>query len=326
MAFESEGGDGGGAADLLGGAAGGDDGGAGGGADGGQGGGSGGGEGGGEGFQAPDWFEKLSAETGEGETASNRDWAQAAGVKDLDGLVKLARDNQRAARDKAGVKVPGEGAKPEEITAFRTAIGVPEKADGYKLPQIENGKFDPSRAEGPDNLKHVPLDEAVIGRLRESAHAHGAPAAAFEGMVKDFVMLQLEEQAAATKAGDEEAAAKLKEWGGAKAENLANVDSAARALGLSRADMSGLRSALGAGRALDLLAKLGGGMSEDTLISGGRGRFGVSGAEAKAELDRMKADPELAKKILVAGTPERIRYDRLNAAAAEWQAAQDQAA
>lgn len=321
---ENEGGEGGGAADLVGGA-GADDGDAAAAAAAAAGGADKGGEGG-NAFEAPDWFEKLSAETGEGETASNRDWAQAAGVKDLDGLVKLARDNQRVARDKAGVKVPGEGAKPEEIAAFRTAIGVPEKADGYKVPQIENGKFDASRAEGPDNPKHVPLDDAMIGRLRESAHAHGAPAAAFEGLVKDFVMLQLEEQEAATKAGDAEAAAKLKEWGGAKAENLANVDSAARALGLSRADMSGLRSALGAGRALDLLSKLGGGMSEDTLITGGKGRFGVSGAEAKTELDRMKADPETAKKILIVGTPERIRYDRLNQAAAEWQAAQDQAA
>jgi hypothetical protein len=86
--------------------------------------------------------------------------------------------------------------------------------------------------------------------------------------------------------------------------------------------MQGLRAGLGADRALGLLAKLGAGMAEDVLITGGGNRFGVSGAEAKTELDRLKADTEFQKKN-VPGSPERQRWDRLNKQAAEYAASQE---
>jgi hypothetical protein len=84
--------------------------------------------------------------------------------------------------------------------------------------------------------------------------------------------------------------------------------------------MAGLRSGLGADRALGLLARLGAGMAEDVLITGGSNRFGVSGAEAQAELDRLKGDAEFVAKAMKAGTPERTRWERLNRQAAEYQA------
>lgn len=85
-------------------------------------------------------------------------------------------------------------------------------------------------------------------------------------------------------------------------------------------DMTGLRAGLGADRALGLLAKLGAGMAEDVLITGGSNRFGVSGAEAQAEIDRLKSDDDFQKKN-IPGSPERTRWDRLNKQAAEYQAA-----
>lgn len=287
----------------------------------------GGDKGGGEGGAAPDWFEKLSAAAGEGDATSNRDWAAAKGLKDLDGLVKIARDTEKAFREGGKIKVPGEGAKPEEIAAYKAAIGVPEKVEDYEIKPIANGSFDPTRAEGPDNPKNLPLNEPLIGALRESALKHGAPKAAFEGLVSDFVKLQLDEAAAEKKAQDDQVAEKLKEWGGKKAENSAHIDAAARALGLSRQDLNWFRGMPGgAGRALDLMVKLGSGMAEDTLITGGKGRFGVSGAEAQAEIDRLKTDAEFQKKVRVVGSPERARWDRLNAAQAEWKSRDDQQA
>lgn len=305
MALEGD--DTGGAADLLGGAGGGEP-------AGGEGGGAPAGDGGaaaeagkeGGGFVAPDWFEKVSAQAGEGETASNRDWLQAKGVKDLDGLTKIARDTEKALRENGRVKVPGDGAKPEEVAAFRAAIGVPDKVDGYEV-------------KGPEG---VPLNEPLIKSLTESALKHGAPKGAFEGLVGDFIQAQLDEAKQLEDRQMSEMKDKLAEWGGKKDANLAHIDAAARALGFNRDDMTWFRSMPGgAGRALDLLAKLGSGMAEDTLITGGKGRFGVTGAEAKTALEAMKADPEISRKILVKGSPERIRYDRLNAAVSEFEAA-----
>ena len=316
MAFEGgadTGVDVGGVDELLGGASGGGaatgDGGAAAGADGGAGGDAGAGavegEGGGAGT-TPDWFERVSATAGEGETSSNRDWLAAKGVKDIDGLVKSYRVAEKSLRDGGRVKVPGEGAKPEEIAAWNKAIGVPEAVEGYEV-------------KGPEG---VPLNEPLIGALRESALKHGAPKGAFEGLVSDFIKLQMDEAAAETKRQDDLAQAWLKDQGAKADEQRAHVNTAARSLGLTKTDMAGLRSGLGADRALGLLAKLGAGMAEDVLMTCGSNRFGVTGAEAQAEIDRLKTDADFQSKNKP-GTPERTRWDRLNRQAAEYKAAQD---
>lgn len=315
MAIEGESGadggvSGGGAADLIGGAGGGGAAGAANGDDAAGGSGAAAGDAPEAGGAAPDWFEKVSAETKDGETSSNRDWLAAKGVKDLDGLTKIARDTERALRENGRIKVPGEDAKPEELAAFKAAIGVPEKVDGYEVKAPEG----------------VPLNEPLINSLRESALKHGAPKAAFEGLVSDFIKLQMDEAAAESAKQDNLAREWLKQQGAKANEQMSHIDAAARALSLTQADLMYFRSMPGgAGRALDIFSKLGSGMAEDTMLTGGKGRFGVTGAEAQAELDRMKSDPEIQKKVMVAGSPERARWDRLNAAAAAGKAkAQEQ--
>lgn len=315
MAFE-EGGNadgganGGGASDLLGGATGA----AGGGADGGQGGGAndggaGDGQGGAGGAgEAPDWFGNVSDKPGEGETTSNRDYLAAKGVKDLDGLVKMTRDTEKALRENGRVKVPGEGAKPEEVAAFHAAIGVPDSVEGYQV-------------EAPEGVK---LDDSVIGALRESALKNGTPAGAFKGLVSDFVKIQIEQADAAKQEQDAQAAAWMKEQGGKTDEQIAHINSAARSLGLTKEDMSWFRGMPGGtGRALGLLAKLGSGMAEDVLTTGGSNRFGITGSEAQAEIDRLKGDDDFQAKNKP-GSPERARWDRLNRQAAEYKAAKDE--
>ncbi|MBN8848159.1 MULTISPECIES: hypothetical protein [unclassified Sphingomonas] len=315
MAFEGDGAgageDLGGAAELMGGAGGaptgGGDGGQGGGAAGGDGG-DGGAGGGGSGVeQMPDWFGQVSDKAGDGDTASNRDWLASLGVKDLDGLVKVARDNQRALRESGRVKLPGEDAKPEEIAAYRAAIGVPEKPDGYEIAAPEG----------------VQLNEPLINALRDAAVKHGTPKGAFEGLVGEFIKLQMDEAAAETARQDGLAADWMKAQGGKADEQLAHVNTAARSLGLTKADMTGMRNGMGADRALGLLAKLGAGMAEDVMLTGGSNRFGITGAEAQAEIDKLKMDAEFIGKVKIAGSPERARWERLNKQAAEYQAAKE---
>lgn len=56
-------------------------------------------------------------------------------IKDIASLAKGYLDNKRAASKKLEgmIKVPGEGARPDEIAAFRKATGVPDTADKYEL-------------------------------------------------------------------------------------------------------------------------------------------------------------------------------------------------
>lgn len=253
------------------------------------------------GMADPDWYSQVSGDVGEGEKASLRDWLKAAGVKDINGLAKVARDNQAALRASGMVKVPGEGAKAEELAAFHKAIGVPDDAKGYTIGEIKDGQ---------GNV--VELDSALLDRLALRAHAIGVPKSAYEGLVSEYVQSEIE--AASLRSAEEhaEATAKLKEWGGQANAKIAAIDSAARQLGLNADELLGARRVWGAGRAMEIFAKLGEGLAEDTLIAGGRpARFGISAAQAQEQIDQMRADPATLSKMSVKGTPERARYDRL---------------
>jgi hypothetical protein len=43
-------------------------------------------------------------------------------------------------RESTAIRIPGEGAKPEEVAAYRKQIGVPETPEGYKFPDLAAGE------------------------------------------------------------------------------------------------------------------------------------------------------------------------------------------
>ncbi|WP_408590086.1 hypothetical protein [Novosphingobium sp.] len=306
MAFEDGGaggegaGVGGSAADLLGG-------GAGGGAGGGNGEGAGGsGEGGGEGGGAsggaadPDWYANISSDA-DGEGASLRDWLKASEIKDLNGLAKIARDNQKALRESGRVKIPGEGASAEEVAAYHKAIGVPDNPQGYEI-----------KAPVGEDDKPVPLNQALADRIAAAGHKLGAPKGVVEGLANEI--MQFEMDALHKADGEQRAAAQA--WVAKQGQDadakIAAIDRAAAALSISRDEMIALRSAWGAEKALTVMARLGENMAEGGLIdAGGKQRFTMSATEAKAELTRLRGDAAWVDKARVPGTPENQRYERL---------------
>jgi hypothetical protein len=290
-----------------------------GGAGGGEGG-SGGGDGGqgGQGGAAdPEWYGQLSSELGEGENASLRDWVKSIGAPDVNALAKIARDNQRAVRESGRIKVPGEGASAEELSTFRKAIGVPDDAKGYEVPVPKGADGQPLK--GPDG-QPVQLNAPLLDRLAGVAHQAGVPKAAYDALVQDFVQAQLEELGQADAKAQQEAQAKVAEWGREAPARQQDVNRGLAALGLSRDEALAVRSALGAGRAMDIFQKLGSGLSEDVMMSGSGGgqRFGMAPSEAQAYLDSVKKDTTLGAKVMVPGSPEAARYNRaLDVVAAE---------
>ena len=293
----------GGAAALLGGDGGGDQGGGGGSGAEDHGGGDqqqgSGDQGGGDGGADPDWYGSLSAEAGEGETASHRDYVKSKGFKDLDGLVKAYRSAEKGLHESGRIKVPGEGASAEDVAAFNKAIGVPDTAEGYQitLPETNGG---------------LELDNDMIGKLAGIAHQAGLPKAGFEAVVNAYVAHQVEEHIAEVKQQDDLTQSTLAEWGESRTAKMADCQAAMRALGIDREEMVRWQSAVGSDKVLKRLAQIGGGIAEDTLITGGSGRFGISAAEAQAEINKMKGDPEIQNRIMQPNSPERQRWDRLN--------------
>lgn len=249
----------------------------------------------------PAFYADISADLGDGETASNRDWIKAKGFKDLDAVTKALRSAEKTIHDKGTLKLPGEGASAEERAAFNKAIGVPETIEGYAIKAPLDGEGNP-----------VQLDKGLLDRLAATAHKAGMPADGFKALVGDVIAQQLEQLAGDNAAGQAEA----REWataqGDKQAVKLAAVDRGADALGLEDGEVFKLRQSLGSKRTMDLLARLGEGVGEDVLGSGGGSRTSfVGGDQAQAEIQRMMGDPKQAAAIFVKGSPENVRYNRL---------------
>ncbi|HEV2747618.1 MAG TPA: hypothetical protein VGW34_10010 [Allosphingosinicella sp.] len=268
---------------------------------------AGGGDGGGAG---PDFLDKLSADPRDGGKPSNRDWVVAKGWKSLDDVIASAYEAERAISDGGRIKVPGEGAKPEEVDAFHKAIGRPDSAGKYEFAL-------------PDGISQDHLDMDLVTPLREIAFKAGTPAGAFKAMAEGLVAHQLDQMKAAASAEDADYAAKMKEWGDQADAKMADVNGALRGLGLKPADFAAIQRGFqiqfgkpGSGKALDLFQKIGAGMAEDAVHGGGKGRFGITGAEAQAEIDKLIVDTEFQNKLIAKDPAAVARWDRLNGAVA----------
>ncbi len=248
----------------------------------------------------PDWYGTLSAEK-QGDAISDLDWLKETKAADVNALVKIARDNQRAVRDGGRIKVPGADAPAEDVAAWHKAIGVPEDTSGYAIEA-------PTGADG----KPVALDTALIERLAGSALKSGMPAAAFKAVIGEVIAQQVE--AAAGLDTEQQAAgnAWVKAQGTAGTEKLAAVDRAFDVLGITGAEAVGLRNQLGAAKLLDIFSRIGGSIREDTLSGDGRKSFGLSGTEAKAQMASLRSDATWREKAMIPGTPQNIQYHRLN--------------
>lgn len=266
--------------------------------------GAGGGDAGGA---APDWYGALSAETVEGETASNLDYVKAKGFKDIDGLVKAYRHAEKGLHESGRIKVPGEGATDQEIAEYRQAIGVPAEPSGYQVPEFKDAAGNP-----------IPINTELTERIFANAHKIGLPKAAAEQLVADEIRTQLEEHDAAVKQIQADAQKHVAGWGAEKEQALAQVNAALKELGFSREDVAHMRAMPGGvGKFLDAMRKVGSNFTEDTLVKGDRKPFGMTPQQAQTEIDAMKADPEVQKKVMVPGSAERQKWDRLNAVLAE---------
>jgi hypothetical protein len=268
-------------------------------------GGDAGGQGGGD--IPADFLALFPAETPEGETASLQDWVKASGVKDAATLAKIARDNQKALRESGRIKVPGEGATAQEVAEYRQAIGVPDAATGYQLPEIKDADGNP-----------IPLNTPVAERIFAKAHELGGPKTLVEQLVASEIQAQIEEHDAAVKQITADAQKHINGWGAEKEQGLVQVNAALKELGFSRKDVEHMRAMPGGvGKFLDAMRKVGSNFTEDTLIRGDRQTFGMTAEQAQSEIDAMKADPEQVKKVMVPGSSERIKWDRLNAVLTE---------
>ena len=106
---------------------------------------------------------------------------------DVEALSKSYQGLEQLLGKKANsVPVPNDKSTPEEVSAYRKAIGVPDSPEGYKLK--------------PEQLPQgVSWDENVAKRAAELAHRHNIPATAMSELMQfDMERAALMNQAAAS--------------------------------------------------------------------------------------------------------------------------------
>jgi hypothetical protein len=120
---------------------------------------------------------------------AHKDYVTSKGWKTADDVIASSQNLEKLlGADKAGrtVVLPKDDTDVDGLKAFRAKLGVPEKADGYAVPEKYR-----------DTLK----DDKLLPAVAAAAHKHGIPAKAYEGFLGDV----LEAATGLGKAADDEA-------------------------------------------------------------------------------------------------------------------------
>lgn len=203
-------------------------------------------------------------------------------AKSYDGLEKLLGKKAQA------VVPPNEKSTPEEVAAYRKAIGVPNDPSGYGLTR-------------PDNLPEgVTWDDNVAKQVADIAHKHNIPASALQ----ELMMFDLQRSADSTRA----AAALIQETLTQGKQELQRVygEKMPEKLGLAErvvATAKGNPKSWGFGdpEVVKVLAETGAMLSDDKLVEGGQATF--SSAKARARDIQTNAANPLHQRY-VDGDPE----------------------
>lgn len=191
----------------------------------------------------------------------------------LPGLIKSAEDSRRqlSQRMDGMVKVPGADATPEEVAAWRSANGIPENLEEFKIDV-------PSDLPGGLNIEPGQLDA-----FREFAHREGLSPAMASKLVAFQAQAEAQAVAEINAARDAEEAALQNKWGPNWERNNMKVDGA---IGLAGGDLEHPALQHPAVRAVikELVDR--GGFEEDSFVHAeNRGATLSPGAEARAILN-----------------------------------------
>ncbi len=226
-----------------------------------------------------EWHAGLDADT--------KGWIGGMGLDKLPADQALAKvlPMYRGAEQKLGIpadqilRLPGKDAKPEDMRAFYTKLGAPEKPEGYELPVPEG--HDPEFAKTASTWFHelgIPKAAAAGLTAKWNEHVAAVQAKADQDWNARF---------------DKEVDALKGEWKGddfAKNTDLANR--VGRAMGFAPDQLKAIERALGPAAFLKSFAKFGSAMGEHRFV--GDGKTGFAG-NIDDQIATLRRSPEYGK-------------------------------
>lgn len=162
-----------------------------------------------------DWRQRVAEHVGAGDQkAIQRELKRLERFTDPNGIYAMSRELEAKFSSGGLIKKPGKDAKPEEITEYHKALGVPDKAEDYlKDLKLENGAVigDADKS----------LVEGVLGVMHEA----GAPPAVAHKVLNWYYKTQEAQAAALDEADDKfkiESTLALKEEYGPAYQRMVN--------------------------------------------------------------------------------------------------------
>jgi|SRR5215471_2445022 len=180
-------------------------------------------------------------------------------------------------------KLPGPNSKPEDIKAFWGKLGVPGKPDDYDFSSFK--------------IDDKPLSDDFVAGLRNAFAGANVAKDKAGGIVDAFLKWMndgdIREKTVLQSRIDREKGELEKSWGANHQYNLLRADEGARRFGLSNEEVSAIGNVIGVGRAAEMFRRIGEGLKEDALVSGGGPQ--ASGVPrtmegAQARLNQLKGD------------------------------------
>lgn len=240
----------------------------------------------GEGDKAQPWWNAVP-EQGARELLNAKQYKNPA-------ELALAYYNANKLINEAGDKIaiPGEGATPEQVKAFRAKIGVPESPDKYEFKLPDGAQANPALMDFGKKMFHemgVPAKDAQKG------------IDLWEGFVKEQQAAEIE----ADRVANEQAISKLEtSWGADLEVNRAAGVRAMKALGLSEQSVAAIEANIGAAPIVELLALLGKKGGEGSGTTGGGAGSGdpndpttMTPAQATARIAQLRGDTAFNAKL-----------------------------
>lgn len=237
---------------------------------------------------ADGWLDRLPPELKDGHQTLSK-------YRDLPSLAKSHVELQKLLGTKSSaINVPTDKSSPEEIAAFRKAIGAPEKPEDYKLK--------PEKL--PDGIE---WNEELGKGFASIAQKHNLPASAMRELT-DFYLAseQARGQEMQKMLGDElkRGQEELRTaWGGNYDKNLALAVRGAKSVGLNP-ESPGLRDP----EVVKALVRMAGMMSEDKLVTGGFSPTAQIGPARARDIMTNKTNPLFEK--YQNGDPETVAMVR----------------
>ena len=206
------------------------------------------------------------------------------------------------------LRMPKDAADEQGWQALRTRLGVPTDPKQY-----EEGIKAVQRAGKPLEAPLVDLSRDLAAKL----HLPQAEAPALaQGIVAHLDRQEAAALAERTAALEASRAALAKDWGANKAANELVARNAAARLGIDPQAVNALESVVGYEKVMNMFLKLGQGMGEDRLITGGGTGIGQGGvlsqAQAQAQLAELKADKAFVARYFDGDRDARRQMDALH--------------